>query len=142
MDSRYTKKRHFNLLLIIPSATKNLWSNFFCTIPKCQKNYVMILRNLHLTLAWRKSPSYRNQPIDLLCKSMTCFLYDRDLRHEWDNIFEVLQNRLGRERDKRVVFQKSQIQKCLYFSFYYYSAQKMKKSLIENCILYVVLIET
>ena len=142
MDSRYTRKRHFNLLLAIPSVTENPWSNFFCTIPKCQKNYVMILRNLHLTLSWQRSLSYRNQPIDLQSKSMTCFLYDRDLRHEWDNIFEVLQNRPGRGRDKRVVFQKSQIQKCLYLSFYYYPAQKMKKSLIENCIFYVVLIET
>ena len=26
--------------------------------------------------------SYRNQPIDLLCKSMDWFLYDMDLRHE------------------------------------------------------------
>ena len=28
------------------------------------------------------SLSYRNQTIDLLCKSMDWFLYDRDLRHE------------------------------------------------------------
>ena len=26
--------------------------------------------------------SYRNQSIDLLCKSMAWFLYDRNLRHE------------------------------------------------------------
>ena len=26
--------------------------------------------------------SYRNQSIDLLCKSMDWFLYDNDLRHE------------------------------------------------------------
>ena len=26
--------------------------------------------------------SYRNQSIDLLCKSLECFLYDRDLVHE------------------------------------------------------------
>ena len=29
-----------------------------------------------------KSLSYRNKFIDLLCKSMDWFLYDRDLRHE------------------------------------------------------------
>ena len=29
-----------------------------------------------------ESLSYRNQPTDLLCKSMALFLYDRDLRHE------------------------------------------------------------
>ena len=28
------------------------------------------------------SPSYRNQSIDLLCKSMDWFLYDRDVSHE------------------------------------------------------------
>ena len=36
----------------------------------------------HLTLSWRRPLSYRNQYIDLLCKSMDWFLYDRDLRHE------------------------------------------------------------
>ena len=29
-----------------------------------------------------ESVSYKNQSIDLLCKSMDWFLYDRDLRHE------------------------------------------------------------
>ena len=35
-----------------------------------------------LTLSWRKQLSYRNQSIDLLCKSMDWFLYDNGLRHE------------------------------------------------------------
>ena len=35
-----------------------------------------------LTLSWRRSLSYRNQSIHLLCKSMDWFLYDRDLCHE------------------------------------------------------------
>ena len=35
-----------------------------------------------LTLSWRRSLSYRNQSIDLLCKSMDWFLYDNDLRHK------------------------------------------------------------
>ena len=35
-----------------------------------------------LTILWRKSLSYRNQYIYLLCKPMDWFLYDRDLRHE------------------------------------------------------------
>ena len=30
----------------------------------------------------RRPLSYRNQSIDLLCKSMDWFLYDNDLRHE------------------------------------------------------------
>ena len=32
-----------------------------------------------LNLSWRRSLSYRNQPIDMLCKSMYWFLYDSDL---------------------------------------------------------------
>ena len=35
-------------------------------------------------------PSYRNQSIGLLCKSMDWFLYDRDFRHE------RVKRRLGR----------------------------------------------
>ena len=35
-----------------------------------------------LTLSCQRSLSYRNQSIDLQCKSMDWFLYDRDLRHE------------------------------------------------------------
>ena len=35
-----------------------------------------------LTLSWLKSLSYRNQSIDLLCKSVDWFLFDRDLPHE------------------------------------------------------------
>ena len=30
----------------------------------------------------RKSISYRNQPVGMLCKSMDWFLHDRDLHHE------------------------------------------------------------
>ena len=35
-----------------------------------------------LTLSWWRSLSYRNQTIDLLCKLMDWFLYNRDVRHE------------------------------------------------------------
>ena len=35
-----------------------------------------------LTLSWRRPLWYRNQYIDLLCKSMDWFLYDDGLRHE------------------------------------------------------------
>ena len=35
-----------------------------------------------LTLSRQRSLSERNLSIDLLCKPMDCFLYDRDLRHE------------------------------------------------------------
>ena len=42
-----------------------------------------------LTLSWRR-PLYRNQSIDLLCKSMDWFLYDNGLRHERVNLFVPL----------------------------------------------------
>ena len=35
-----------------------------------------------LNLSWRRPLLYRNQSIDLLCKSIDWFLYDRDRRHE------------------------------------------------------------
>ena len=35
-----------------------------------------------LTLSWQRSQSNRNQSIDLLCKSMHWFLYDRDFCHK------------------------------------------------------------
>ena len=55
-----------------------------------QKNKVLLTGFLQLrwpnlqdlTLSWRRYLSYRNQPIDLLCKSMNWFLYDKELRHE------------------------------------------------------------
>ena len=42
---------------------------------------VLIIETSSLTFSWRRSPSYRNQSIKLQCKSMDCFLYDKDLRH-------------------------------------------------------------
>ena len=45
----------------------------------------MLLVGLHffrLTLSWRRSLSYRNRSIDLLCKSMDWFAYDRDFRYK------------------------------------------------------------
>ena len=41
---------------------------------------------LFLTLSWRRPLSYRNQSIDLLCKSMDWFLYDNSPRHERVNV--------------------------------------------------------
>ena len=40
------------------------------------------VNNFKLTLSWRRPLSYRNQSIDLLCKSMDWFLYNNGLRHE------------------------------------------------------------
>ena len=50
------------------------------TLWKRQKIWLISL--LDLTLSWRRPISYRNQSIDLLCKSMDWFLYDIDLLHE------------------------------------------------------------
>ena len=46
-----------------------------------------------LTLSGLRRLSYRNQSIDLLCKSMDWFLYDNDLRHERVNYNEIYINR-------------------------------------------------
>ena len=43
-----------------------------------------------LTLSWRRPLSYRNQSIDLLCKSVDWFLYDKILRHERVKFIEKL----------------------------------------------------
>ena len=54
---------------------------------KKKKKLLMIFivsfkHDISITLSWQRSLSYRNQSIDLLCKSIGWFLYDRDLRHE------------------------------------------------------------
>ena len=43
-----------------------------------------------LTFSWRRVLSYRNQSIDLLCKSMDWFLYGNALRHERVERKEIL----------------------------------------------------
>ena len=50
-----------------------------------------IFRTLsNLTLSWRRLLSYRNQSIDLRCKSKDWFLSDNGLRHERVNSFQPL----------------------------------------------------
>ena len=45
--------------------------------------FCIVLTNyITLTLSWWRSITYRNQFIDLLCKSVDWFLCDTDLRHE------------------------------------------------------------
>ena len=68
---------------------------WFCVMNRLRHRYLLRRRetgliflnnpNIHhacLALSWRRSLSYRNQSIDLLCKSIDWFLYHRDLRHE------------------------------------------------------------
>ena len=45
-------------------------------------NKQLLIEPISLTLSWWRPLSYRNQSIDLLCKSMDWFLYDNGLRHE------------------------------------------------------------
>ena len=51
-------------------------------IPSCTINDFLF------NLSWRRPLSYRNQSVDLLCKSMDCFLYDNGLPHEMVNSFQ------------------------------------------------------
>ena len=53
--------------------------------------FVIKFRNALLkTLSWWMSLSNRNQSINLGCKSVNWFLYDRDLHHERVNIISVV----------------------------------------------------
>ena len=53
------------------------WFKYIPTDNYCPFNYL-----LNLTFKWRRSLSYRNQPIDLVCKSIDWFVYHRDLSRE------------------------------------------------------------
>ena len=58
------------------------WCQLFCLIIKEYISRWIYTSNKVLTLSWRRSLSYRNQSIDLLCKLMNWFLYDKDIHHE------------------------------------------------------------
>ena len=49
---------------------------------KFQTNPPLQMITSQLTLSWRRPLSYRNQSIDLLCKSVDWFLYDNGPRHK------------------------------------------------------------
>ena len=67
---------------------KRLWGKYFAGVRETDKDAVLVHYEEEcfwagsLTLSWERYLSYRNQSIDLPCKSMDRFLYDRDLRHE------------------------------------------------------------
>ena len=54
----------------------------YCNFTKKLETYHVSIRNKTLTLSWRRSLSYKNHSIDLLCKSVDWFLYDNGLRQE------------------------------------------------------------
>ena len=73
-----------------------------------------IQEHLFLTLSWRRPISYRNQSIDLLCKSVDWFLYDIGLRHErvksekrFPGKLCCYQKKLSHCKDHRTAYKKS-----------------------------------
>ena len=61
--------------IFVKSTTMDVWRALAIPLTCCNTcNY--------LTLSWRRPLLFRNQSIDLLCKSMDWFLHDRDLHHE------------------------------------------------------------
>ena len=63
------------------SVIKIFWSACFIAV-KLLIILVNTVNMFNLTLSWWWSQSCKNQSIDLLCKSMHWFLYERDLLHE------------------------------------------------------------
>ena len=61
---------------------ENLVSNIEENLQNKTPTFIRLSCRDYLTLSWRRPISYRNQPIDLLRKSMDWFLYDIGLRHE------------------------------------------------------------
>ena len=54
-----------------------------CMVFPTKRVGILTLQSLCIFILSRRRPlSCRNQSIDLLCKSMDCFLYDNGLRHE------------------------------------------------------------
>ena len=82
--SCYRLLPQFNVLVYIEDQLiLTLNSNSYKAPLALFEDYQYWIKSLeHLTFSWRRSLSYRNQSIDLLCKSMEWFLYDRYLRHE------------------------------------------------------------
>ena len=50
-------------------------------VSKCLRKFQTVIQAI-FTLSWRRCLSYRNQFINLLCKLMNWFIYDRHLHHE------------------------------------------------------------
>ena len=80
-------------LRISPFLEKQLnrkWFEFVHLFPL--HSYTPSKHQKALTLSWWRSLSYRNQTIDLLCKSMDWFLHNRDLSHERVKVFKGYRN--------------------------------------------------
>ena len=90
--AKFTGKHLHQSLMSAPLLKKELWHrNFPVNFAKFSRTTFLSLSIFSqpwffLTLSWRKPLSYRNQAIELLCKSMDWFLYDNGLRHERVNL--------------------------------------------------------
>ena len=70
-------------------AIKKAIINYFWFLIEVRKYFEKIRKKtpskntmIQITFSWRRPVSSRNQSIDLLCKSMNWFLYDRDPHYE------------------------------------------------------------
>ena len=82
-----TKAELFNYVSGCSNWKKGLKRHLVCFASKMSnlKRFclcITIVKQNCLTLSWRRPISYRNQSIDLLCKSMDWFPYDNGPRHE------------------------------------------------------------
>ena len=75
-------------LFVIRSACKTSPKRLeFIKITSCGTHVQLSSSSFnYLTPLWRKPLPYRNQSIDLLCKSMDWFLYGKGLCHERDKL--------------------------------------------------------
>ena len=94
---KFVMQRGLQLLQWGQQGFKNCVSNIMgCLLElwilQYRNIYTYIYINVNkFTLSWRRLLSYRNQSIDLLCKSMDWFLFDKDLRHERDKLMQNTQ---------------------------------------------------
>ena len=82
---------HFLVFVVIKSVIFRCTIAPVMTIKNEKKRLITLLignkgKLTLLTLSRRRPLSYRNQSIDLLCKSMDWFLYDNGLSHERVNL--------------------------------------------------------
>ena len=61
---------------------KSIYNPPFIYLKRTVNQPFLELSHLSLTLSRRRPLSYRNQSIDLLCKSLDWFLHNNGLRHE------------------------------------------------------------
>ena len=92
-----SKREYFQTIL---SALMN--TNFIEIINGISLISVLLKLLKLLTLSWRWSQSYRNQPIDLQSKSMDWFLYDRGLRHERVDIVIVINGIYDHKKERYI----------------------------------------